>query len=266
MTVEGKTTFRFVELKKEDGLAWITIMRPEVRNALNRELMEELCRLLAELEADREARVIIITGEGDKAFVAGADIKEIEGIDQYGACEFCTRGLRLMKTIEKLGKPVIAMVNGFALGGGCELALACDMRFASDKAKFGLPEINLGLIPGYGGTQRLARIAGKGKALELILTGAMIDAQEACRIGIVNEVFPHETLRAEVEKKARIIAGKSMVTLHLAKSAVTHGLEMTCEEGCALESSHFALACSTEDKVEGIRAFLEKKVARFADK
>ncbi|MHC9538992.1 MAG: enoyl-CoA hydratase/isomerase family protein [Vulcanimicrobiota bacterium] len=266
MTLEGTSTYRFINVKCEEGLAWVTITRPEVRNALNRELMAELCRLLEELESDREARVIILTGEGDKAFVAGADINEIEGIDHYGAYAFCRRGLALMQAVERLGKPVIAMVNGFALGGGCELALACDMRFASDKAKFGLPEINLGLIPGYGGTQRLARIVGKGKALELILTGAMIDAQEARRIGLVNEVFPHDALKAEVEKKARIIAGKSLVTLHLAKEAVTRGLEMTCKEGCAHESSLFALACATEDKVEGIRAFLDKKVAHFTDK
>ncbi len=266
MILESTSTYRFLTVKCEEGLAWISITRPEVRNALNRELIEELCTLLNNLDSDKEVRVIILTGEGDKAFVAGADIKEIEGINQYEAGVFCERGLKLMRTVEKLGKPVIAMVNGFALGGGCELALACDMRFASEKAKFGLPEINLGLIPGYGGTQRLARIAGKGKALELILTGALIDAQEARRIGLVNEVYPHDMLRAEVEKKARIIAGKSLVTLRFAKEAVTRGLEMTCEEGCAHESLLFSLACATEDKVEGVRAFLEKKVAHFTDK
>jgi enoyl-CoA hydratase len=255
-----------IEREKDLPLLWITINRPQVLNALNAKVLEELRAALMMAEKDEKIKVILITGAGEKAFVAGADIKELESVGPLEAGDFCHRGQDLFNAIEKLEKPVIAVINGFALGGGCELALACDVRIASAKAIVGQPEINLGLIPGYGGTQRLARLAGKGKALELILTGDMIDALEAEKIGIINRVVAPEKLKEEAVALAKKMAEKSLKTMGLVKRAIHDGLEMGLSQGCAYEASLFAQACATADKKEGIRAFLDKRKPQFTDK
>jgi enoyl-CoA hydratase len=259
-------TFENILLEKKNSIAYVTVNRPKVLNALNLATMEELGTAFLEIRSDASIRVAILTGAGEKAFVAGADIGELAKQDAVSGKEYAHRGQAVLDLIENLGKPVIACVNGFALGGGCELALACTLRLASDNAKLGQPEVKLGLIPGYGGTQRLARLVGKGLAMQMVLAGDMITAEEAHRIGLVNEV----TTAAELVPRAEAIAAKVIANAPLAVQyaieAVNKGMEMTLAEGLYLEATLFGVCCSTEDKKEGTSAFLEKRPARFKGK
>jgi enoyl-CoA hydratase/carnithine racemase len=252
--------------EKRDGIAYVTINRPEKLNALNRQVMDELSACFEVIRHDGEVRVAILTGAGEKAFAAGADISELAVQTPVEGKETSVRGQRLLDAIENLGKPVIAAVNGYALGGGCELAMACTLRLAADNARFGQPEVKLGIIPGYAGTQRLPRLVGKGRALELILTGEPISAQEAYRIGLVNQVVTQQELIPACETMARKIMANAPLAVRFAMEAVNHGCEMTAAEGQFLEATLFGLCCTTEDMKEGTRAFLEKRPARFSGK
>ena len=252
-------------VERRDRVAIITINRPEKRNALNIKTREEGAHVLDELREDESIRVVIFTGAGDKAFVAGADIAEFAGRTAVTQREVML-GRSLFTAIDGFPKPVIAMVNGYCLGGGCELALACDIRIASDKASFGQPEINLGIIPGGGGTQRLTRLIGEGKAMELILTGDIIDAQTAYNLGLVNTVVPAADLEARTMELANRIAEKSPVALRMAKEAVKLASRSNLDEGLRREVDLFALCFSSEDKDEGVSAFLEKRKADFKGK
>jgi enoyl-CoA hydratase len=249
--------------EKKEGIGFITINRPEKLNALNRETMEELECLLYEVGKDEEVKVLIITGAGEKAFVAGADIKELSELTPLKAKEFSEKGQEIFSMIENMKKPVICAVNGFALGGGCELALACHIRIASKTAKFGQPEVKLGLIPGYGGTQRLSRLVGKGLASELILTGDMIDAEEALKIGLVNKVVEPSELIPTCVSIAKKIMANSPVAVKLSLHAINKGINMSLDEGLALEANLFSLCFASEDAKEGTRAFLEKRQPNF---
>lgn len=249
--------------EKEGKIAIITINRPDKLNALNRKTMEEINEAFLSAGSDDSIGAIILTGSGSKAFVAGADIKELSVLTPIGAKDFALYGQMVFNHIELLGKPVIAAINGFALGGGCELALACTIRIASEKAKLGQPEVNLGLIPGYGGTQRLSRIIGKGRAMEMILTGDLIDSKEAHRIGLVNQILPAEELLPACKKITEKILSKGPLAIRYALEAVNRGLEMPLEEGLFLEATLFGLACATKDMKEGTKAFLEKRNAQF---
>ncbi len=250
----------------KEGIAYITINRPKVLNALNDTVINELEHAFAAARDDNEVRAVIITGAGEKAFVAGADITHLVNLDTLQGKGFARKGQEVFRAIEHLGKPVIAAINGFALGGGCELAMACTLRVASTNAKLGQPEVNLGIIPGYGGTQRLSRLVGKGRAMELILTGRMVDAQEAYQIGLVNKVVEPERLIEEAEKLAKTIMSKGPVAVRLAMEAVNRGIEVSLEEGLCIEADLFGLCCSTEDKIEGTKAFLEKRKPSFQGK
>ncbi|GBD87229.1 putative enoyl-CoA hydratase echA8 [bacterium BMS3Abin03] len=252
-----------VEVK--DKIAAVTLNRPNKLNALNAKTIEELDAVFDELNSD-EVFVIILTGSGEKAFVAGADISELNKLDTISAKEFAERGQAVFSKIQNFDKPVIAAVNGFALGGGCELALACHIRIASDNAKFGQPEVNLGIIPGYGGTQRLARVINTGRAAEYILTGDMIDAKEAFRIGLVSRVFPQSELMNRAIEMAKKIAGKGQHAVRLALKAINAVNEISLKDGLKLEASLFALCCGTEDFKEGTSAFLEKRKPEFKNK
>jgi enoyl-CoA hydratase len=243
--------------------AWITVNRPEKLNALDRVTMQEIDRAVASALEDREVGVLVITGEGEKAFVAGADIREMSGLNAHAAQEFSLFLQGCLARIDRAHKPVLAAVNGFALGGGCELACACHVRIASDTARFGQPEVNLGLIPGAGGTQRLQRLVGRGAALHLILSGAMIDAAEALRIGLVERVVPLAELRAAMEEYAANLLAKGPLALGRALEAVRAGGEVALEEGLRLEASLFGLCFATDDMREGTRAFLEKRKPEF---
>lgn len=250
--------------EKRDGIGRVTVNRPEKLNALNRKVIGELDSCFHGIGADDEIRVVILTGTGEKAFVAGADINELAVQTPVEGKETSVRGQKVLNLIENLGKPVIAAVNGYALGGGCELAMACTLRIASENARFGQPEVKLGIIPGYAGTQRLPRLVGKGRALEMILTGEPISAQEACGIGLVNQVVPQKDLISTTETLARRIMANAPLAVKFALEAVNHGVEMTEEEGSVLEATLFGLCCTTADMKEGTRAFLEKRAARFA--
>ena len=251
-------------LEREENIGIITINRPKVLNALNEATLFELEAALDELAADKQVRAIIITGAGEKAFVAGADIGELQALPSPAAgLAKCQRGQSLLFKIENLPKPVIMAINGFALGGGCELAMAGDIRLAADTARLGQPEINLGIIPGYGGTQRLPRLVGKGMAKLLIFTGDMISAEEALRIGLVDKVVPATELMEAARGLARQLAAKAPVALALAKASINQGLEVDLERGCALEAANFAIICSTGDRLEGTSAFLEKRKPSF---
>ena len=256
-------TFDNILLEKKSAIAYITVNRPKVLNALNTAAMEELGVAFQEIKDDPSIRVAVLTGSGEKAFVAGADIGELAKQDPVSGKKFSHRGQAVLDLIENLGKPVIACINGFALGGGCELALACTMRLASDNAKLGQPEVKLGILPGYGGTQRLPRLVGKGLAMQMILAGEMITAQEAHRIGLVNEVVAAGQLIARAEEIARAIIRNAPLAIQYCLEAVNHGMEMTLQEGLFLEATLFAVSCSTEDKKEGTSAFLEKRSANF---
>jgi enoyl-CoA hydratase len=259
-------SFECIKVKKSDGTAIVAINRPDKLNALNINTIKELIEAFTAIRDDEEVKVAILTGEGGKSFAAGADIPELSGQGLVGGKVFSERGHRLCNLIENLGKPVIAAVNGFALGGGCEIAMACTLRIASDKAKMGQPEINLGTIPGYGGTVRLARLVPRGVAMELMLTGRVIKADEAMTLGLVNKIVPHDDLMDEVMKFADVLMSKPPFAMKAIMEAVNHGTEMAFEEGCRLEQDLFAITCGTEDFKEGMNAFLEKREAEFKGK
>lgn len=259
-------SFENILFEKKDVIAYVTINRPKVLNALNTATMGELRTVFTQLKDDRDIRVVILTGAGEKSFVAGADISELQKNNPVEAKEYTHRGQEVLNLIENLGKPVIACINGFALGGGCEIAMACTMRLASENAKLGQPEVKLGIIPGYGGTQRLPRLVGKGLAMQLLLTGEMITAQEAHRIGLVNEVVPANQLITRAEAIAQAIIKNAPLAIQYCLEAANHGMEMTLQEGLFLEASLFSVSCATEDKKEGTTAFLEKRAANFNGK
>jgi enoyl-CoA hydratase len=252
--------------EKKDNIGVLTVNRPDKLNALSNELTEELQHLLDEIEKDVDLRVVVITGAGDKAFVAGADINELVERDALKGRDVSRFRQALFARIENLPVPVIAAVNGYALGGGLELALACNIRIASEKAQFGAPEVKLGIIPGDGGTQRLPRLVGLGRAMELVLTGDFIDAQEAHRIGLVNRVVSPDELMESVMTLAKKIASRPPLAVKYAKEAVNRSQEGDTTSGYALESYLHALACTTEDKKEGVTAFLEKRKGKFKGK
>lgn len=246
-----------------DGVAIVTVNRPDKLNALNDRTVDELDRAFAALAADGAVRGVILTGAGEKAFVAGADIGELSTQSPIQGKDRSVRGQRVLDRIEGLGKPVIAAVNGFALGGGCELALACHVRIASENARLGTPEVKLGILCGYGGSQRLPRLVGKGRALEILLTGEMVEAPEALRIGLVNRVVPKDKLLAEAEALLRKMLANGPVALRFTLDAVHRGLEMPLAEAQDHEATLFGLICTTEDMKEGTRAFLEKRPPKF---
>ncbi len=255
--------FKNIHVKREGAVAVVTIDREKALNALNAETIAELQQFFRSHWTDRELHCVVITGAGPKAFVAGADIKELSELDVRGATDTSMRGLYLMKSLENFPCPVIAALNGFALGGGCELALACDFRLASENAKLGQPEINLGIIPGYGGTQRLARLVGRGKAKELIFTGDMVDAKEAHRIGLVDEVYPADQLMDKAMEMANKIAAKGPIAMAAAKELINRGLDVNLSAGCDLEKVNFGTVLATADSKEGLKAFMEKRKPEF---
>jgi enoyl-CoA hydratase len=258
--------YSLLKLDVADGIATITVNRPDKLNALNRETIEELGRAVAEVAGRDEVRGALVTGAGEKAFVAGADIAELAKMGPVDGVETSRLGQRVFRAIETSRKPYVAAVNGFALGGGCELALACHLRVASERAKFGLPEVKLGIIPGYGGSIRLPRIVGRGRALELILTGEMIGAEEAHRIGLANRVAPAESVLDQARELLVTIIGNGPVALALAMEAVVAGSEMSTADAETFESNLFGLLAATDDMREGMNAFLEKRKAAFKGK
>ena len=249
--------------EKKAGIAYVTLNRPKVVNALNQRTWEELRTVLEDARDDESVRGVIVTGSGDKAFIAGADISELAHLTAVDATKSSRFGQAVLDLIENLGKPVVAAVNGFALGGGCETAMACTIRLAAEHAKFGQPEVALGLLPGGGGTQRLPRLVGKGRALQLILSGAMISAQEAYRIGLVNEVVPAAELLTRAEAILKQILANAPLAVKFSLEAVNKGMETSQAEGMALEASLFGLCAGTEDKQEGTQAFLQKRPPQF---
>jgi enoyl-CoA hydratase len=258
--------FELLTYTKEGPFAFITINRPKVMNALSNALVEEFDKAFDLVEEDEEVRALIITGAGDKAFMAGADIKELEARDFIKGRQQTKHRQEVFNRLAEMRVPVIAAINGFALGAGLELAVACTLRVAADHAKLGSPEVNLGIIPGDGATQRLPRLVGFGRAMELVLTGDFIDAEEAYRIGLVNKVVPLEELMEAAKKLAGKIAKKAPLAIQFAKEAVNRSLEVGIYEGLAHESYLHALACATEDKKEGVQAFLEKRKPDFKGK
>jgi enoyl-CoA hydratase len=260
---EAMSEEQVVTLAHEGPVSTLTIQRPAVLNALNVEVVVAIKRAADEVRERPEARALIVTGAGEKAFVAGADIAAMQHMTQQEARVFAAKGHAAMDALASLPFPVIAAVNGFALGGGCELALACDFIYASERARFGLPEVNLGIMPGFGGTQRLARRISVGLARELVFTGNIIDAQEALRIGLVNRVVPAEQLLAEAKKTALLIASKGPLAVQHAKRAIDEGLDNALRDGNELEQEGFVRLIATEDRKEGMTAFLEKRPAKF---
>jgi enoyl-CoA hydratase len=252
-----------IVFEKQDQVAHITLNRLKVLNALNDQTIDELARVIEDAATDESIRVVIITGAGDKAFAAGADIAELVKCDAITGAAVSAKGQKVFRSLETMGKPSIAAVNGFALGGGCELAMACSIRIASETARFGQPEVNLGLIPGYAGTQRLSRLVGRGIALDLILTGRLIDAAEALRIGLVSQVTAPDQLAETVGKTAKALKTKGPLALRVAGEAVDRGYDMEFGDACKLEESLFGLLCGTADMKEGCQAFLEKRTAQF---
>jgi enoyl-CoA hydratase len=258
-------SYETLKVETRDGVAVVVIDRPKV-NALNTRVMDELDQFFTAAARDSDVRGVILTGAGDKAFVAGADIAELQALTAIDGREHTLRGQRVLDKIERMTKPVVAAVNGFALGGGCELAMACHVRVASENAQLGTPEVKLGLMCGYAGTQRLPRLVGRGRALELLLTGEMIPAEEALRIGLVNKVVPRESLLAESEALLRKMLANAPLSLRFTLEAVNNGLEMPMDEAQFLEATLFALLSTTEDKKEGTTAFLEKRPPKFQGK
>jgi enoyl-CoA hydratase len=255
--------FENVLVEKSGRIGRLTINRPAKLNALSVRTVVELIEAFTQMKNDVEVGVVILTGAGEKSFAAGADIGELLTLDPLGGKEYAARGQRLTNLMENLGVPVIAAINGFALGGGCELAMACTVRIAVDRARMGLPEINLGTMPGYGGTQRLARLIPRGIAMELVTTGRILTAQEALSLGLVNKVVPAGELAKAAEEMARVFLSKPAVSLRGCIEAVLHGTEMSFEDGLRLEASLFAITCATEDMKEGMKAFLEKRESAF---
>src|ERR1019366_1294182 len=255
--------YKNIRYEQNGAIAYITVDRPKVHNALNTAAIGELHHAFTTIKHDPEVRVAILTGAGEKAFVAGADLNLLQTLDAVMGKDYTHRGQALFDFIENLGKPVIACINGFALGGGCELAMACTMRLASDDAKLALPEVKLGIIPGFGGTQRLPRLIGKGLAMQLMLGADMITAQHAMRIGLINEVMPQTELIQRAEIIAHKIAANAPLAVQYVMEAVNRGMEMTLPAGLHLEATLFGICCATEDKTEGAKAFLEKRSARF---
>jgi enoyl-CoA hydratase len=256
-------SYQSITLEVKDRIAFVTINRPDKLNALNDAVLEELSLAADEVACRSDVAGAILTGAGPKAFVAGADIAELAELGPFDGKDQALQGQAVFRQIETCGKPVIAAINGFALGGGCELAMACHLRIASDKAAFGQPEVKLGLAPGYGGTQRLPRLVGKGRALDLILTGRMLKADEALSMGLVNKVVPADQLLEEAEKTLRGIIAMGPLAVRLAIEAVDQGFDMSLEQGLLLEANHFGLLAATEDKNEGTAAFLEKREPDF---
>lgn len=251
---------------RRNAIGYVKINRPEKLNAMNRKVMAELFECFQAFQMDDEVRAVILTGSGEKAFVAGADINELALQGPVEGREISQLGQRVFNLVESLGKPVIAAINGFALGGGCELAMACTLRIAAENARLGQPEVKIGILPGYGGSQRLPRLVGKSRALELMLTGEAITAAEAHRIGLVNQVVPSADLLPAAEKLAQKIIANAPLAVRFALEAVNHGMEMSAGEGQFLEATLFGLCCTTADMKEGTRAFLEKRPAKFAGK
>ncbi len=258
--------FKNLKIEIEDRIALLTLNHPEVLNALNQSTMEELEEVFHKRLAQDDVGAVIVTGAGDKAFAAGADIKELAALDPLEARVTSRQGHRILEVIEGFSRPVIAAINGFCLGGGCELALACHIRIAAESAQIGLPEVKLGLIPGYGGTQRLPRLVGKGKAMEMVLSGESVGAQEAQRIGLVNQVVSLEDLIPRCRELATRILANGPLAVRYCIEAINSGLDMPLQEGTRLEASLFGLCCATEDMKEGTRAFLEKKKPQFKGK
>jgi enoyl-CoA hydratase len=259
-------TFDTLLLDVRDRIAVLTINRPDKLNALNARCKQELREALTSIKTNHDVDVVILTGAGEKAFVAGTDIDELSSLNSETGKAFAERGQAVFDLIQHLGKPVIAAVNGYALGGGCELALACHIRIASENAKFGQPEVNLGVIPGYGGTQRLPRIVGASKAFEMILTGNQIDAQEAMRSGLVNSVVPQRELLPAAESMAKAIAGKGQLAIRMSLKAINAAMELPLSEGLNVEAGLFGESCNTADAKEGISAFLQKRKPNFSGK
>lgn len=252
-----------VVYQKKESVAYITVNRPKVLNALSHQTFVDLRAAFQNARDDAAVRGVILTGAGDKAFIAGADISEFATVTAVEAAQSSNVGQEVLNLVENLGKPVIAAINGFALGGGCETAMACTIRVASETAKFGQPEVKLGLVPGGGGTQRLPRLVGKGRALQIILSGEMISAQEAYRIGLVNEVVPAAEVMARAEAILKQIFANAPLAVRYSLEAVNKGLETSQSEGLALEAAFFGLCAGTEDKKEGTQAFLQKRAPRF---
>jgi enoyl-CoA hydratase/carnithine racemase len=263
MSTATETTFANILYEKRGAIAYVTLNRPKVMNALSHATWEDLDAAFHDARDDEAVRGAILTGAGDKAFIAGADISELAHVTAVQAEQSSAYGQKVLNLIENLGKPVVAAINGFALGGGCETAMACTIRIASESARFGQPEVKLGLLPGGGGTQRLPRLVGKGRALQLILTGGIITAAEAYRIGLVNEVVPPAQLLARAEAILNEIFSNAPLAVKFSLQAINDGLETTLAEGLALEASFFGLCAGTEDKKEGTTAFLEKRKAQF---
>ena len=263
MTSGTAETYKNLAIERRGPVSLLRIHRPEVLNALNRETLAEIEQFVRGFLDDPEQGALIVTGGGEKSFVSGADIQELAVLDPYGARDISRFGQRVFDLIEQSSKPVIAAVNGYAFGGGCELALACHVRLASDNAVLGLPEVSLGIIPGYGGTQRLPRLVGTGRALELILTGRRVKADEADRIGLVNRVVPRADLLAEAESLAQAMLKNGPLAVAAALEAVQRGLQLGLPDGQRIESGMFGLLAASEDMHEGLKAFLEKRPARF---
>jgi enoyl-CoA hydratase len=253
-------------LDRSEGIAVLTVNRPKVLNALNTQTLDELRRTVLALKHDSDVRCVILTGAGEKAFVAGADINELAVQTPVSGRDHALRGQHVFDLIEQMGKPVIAAINGYALGGGCELAMACTLRIAADTARLGQPEINLGIVPGYAGTQRLTRLVGRGRALEILLTGDPLTAEAALRFGLVNRVVPAAELMSEARKLAAVLASKAPVAVRYIIDAVNKGLQMSFGEAQAYEATLFGLVASTDDMREGTKAFLEKRKAEFKGK
>jgi enoyl-CoA hydratase len=258
--------YKNLKIEKKDGIATLTINRPQVLNALNKETISELTSAIVELDKDKNLKVVILTGEGDKAFIAGADIKQMASMTTLEAKEFSELGHEMLFTIENSRLPFIAAINGYALGGGCEVLMSCDICIAAKSAKIGQPEINLGVHPGFGGTQRLPRLVGRMKAKELLFTGKNIDAEEACKIGLVNMIVDDDKLMETVNKLAGQIASKSQIQTAFIKSLVNKGTDIDLNTASSLEISYFSSSFSTNDQKEGMKAFLEKRKADFKGK